>query len=80
MTKPAYNTAGYTKEEYAAKLQTMSDDELLKEAEQFIWLSAYANNNPRSAYHWMCDMTYDEAKRRGKEDIYSRAWKRASAT
>lgn len=74
--KPTYNTAGYTKEEYAAKLQTLSDRELRKEAEQYIWLSAYASNNPRSAYHWMCSATYDEALRRDKvKQIYTAAYR-----
>lgn len=67
------------KPEYVAKLAAMTDEQLFTEAEQYIWLSAYADNNPRSAYHWMCDATYDEAQRRGKTDIYSRAHKKASS-
>lgn len=62
--------------EYKAKPETMSDAELLEEAGKKIWLSAYANNNPISCYHWQCDATYDESARRGKPEIYSRAWKR----
>lgn len=58
-------------EAYKVKLAAMDDDALRKEANQFIWLSAYANNNPRSAYHWMCDYVYDECSRRGKVNIYS---------
>lgn len=74
----SYNTAGYTKEEYAVRLQGLTDAELQKEAENYIWLSAFASNNRRSAYHWMCDATYDEAVRRGKEEIYSKAHRKAS--
>jgi hypothetical protein len=74
MAKVSYNTAGYTKEQYDDKLRGLSDDDLRKEVEQFVWLSAFANNNPRSAYHWMVDMTYDEAKRRDNIDIYRVAY------
>lgn len=59
--------------EFKAKLPTMTEDELRKAADQYIWLSAYANNNPRSAYHPMCDATHDECKRRGRVDIYKDA-------
>jgi hypothetical protein len=58
---------------YVAKLEAMTDDELYKECKDKIWFSAYANNNPRSCFHWQCDATYDEAKRRGKVEIYSKA-------
>lgn len=69
----------YTKEQQAEidafklKLPEMSDEDLYRVARKYIWLSAYASNNPRSAYHPMCDATFDEAKRRGKLEIYSRA-------
>lgn len=57
---------------FVAKLAAMTDDELRKACNQYIWLSAYANNNPRSKYHWQCDLTYDECKKRNKVDeIYS---------
>lgn len=56
---------------YLAKLPTMTDDELRKACNQMIWLSAYANNNPRSNYHRMCDACHDECNRRGKVNIYS---------
>ena len=60
------------RKEWTDRLAAMTDDELRKQTNQFIWLSAYANNNWRSAYHWMCDATYDECKKRGKEDsIYA---------
>ena len=31
----------------------------IEETERMIWLSAFANNNPRSDYHWRCDACYD---------------------
>jgi heme-degrading monooxygenase HmoA len=61
---------------YAERLELLSDEQLADEAERYIWLSAWANNNGRSAYHWMCDMTYGEASRRGKTEIYAEAHKR----
>lgn len=64
---------------YRVKLQTMTDNELAKACDEFIWLSAYAANNPTSAYHWMCDFTYDECKKRDRVDIYSKAHDRLMA-
>ena len=58
------------KEEYKVRLQAMADEELFKETKMKIWLSAYAANNPISCYHWQCDYTYDEWKRRDKIDQY----------
>lgn len=69
---------GKPKKLYLEKLEAMDDDALRKECEQKIWLSAYAANNPRSDYHWHCDATYDECKRRGKPEIYSKAHKSVS--
>ena len=68
---------GNPRQDFADKLFAADDAELFKIAEQRIWLSAYANNNPRSDYHWQADAAYDEAKRRGKEEIYTRAWEKA---
>ncbi len=60
--------------EYRQRLTGMSDADLWKETKDKIWLSAYANNNPRSCYHWQCDATYDEWQRRdGHADRYSAA-------
>jgi hypothetical protein len=65
------------KQQYAADLQKLSDDDLREEVRQQCWLSAYAQNNPRSKYHWQCDATYDEAKRRDKPTLYSEGHKLA---
>lgn len=66
---------GKPKQEYLDKLKAMSDDQLLKETKQAIWLSAYANNNPRSDYHWHADACYDEAKARSKPEVYKKAYR-----
>lgn len=61
------------KSDYLAKLANMTDNELKDTCREMIWLSAYANNNLRSDYHWQCDACYDEATRRNKPEIYNRA-------
>lgn len=67
-----------SREEWATKLEAMSDDALREACNQYIWLSAYAANNPQSVNHWMCDATYDECNRRGKLNIYSEEHGKAS--
>jgi hypothetical protein len=69
---------GKPRQEFADRLFAKSDDEFVKFAEQCIWLSAYAANNPRSDYHWQAETCIAEAKRRGKPELYDRAWRRAS--
>lgn len=64
--------------EFEAGLAELGDAEFTERAEQLIWLSAYADNNPRSKYHWQADACYDEAVRRGKPELYKTAWERAS--
>lgn len=61
------------KAEYKAKLEAMDDATLYAKTKEMVWLSAYANNNPRSCYHWQCDYTYDEWQRRGKVEQYGKA-------
>ncbi|WP_247997028.1 hypothetical protein [Brucella tritici] len=63
--------------DYVGKLSRLSDAELVEETEQKVWLSGFAANNPRSAYHWQCDACYDEAKRRGKMWLYQQGWNKA---
>lgn len=69
---------GNPRQEYANVISHKNDTAFLKEAEKLIWLSAYANNNPRSDYHWQADLCYREAVRRGKPELYTQAWERAS--
>ncbi len=64
------------KEAYKLKLQSMDNDKLFDETKSKIWLSAYANDNPRSCYHWQCDYTYDEwVRREGNSEQYGKAHK-----
>lgn len=65
---------GKPKVDYLNRIAAMDDDELYKETEMKIWLSAYANNNPRSDYHWHADACYDECEKRKKPEIYKRAY------
>lgn len=61
---------GKPKHEFLQKLINSSDGQLKDECERYIWLSAYASNNYRSDYHFMCDACYDECNRRGKKNNY----------
>lgn len=47
---------------------------------QMVFLSAYANNNPKSDYHWMVDATYDECVKRKKPEIYQKGYTQAKAS
>lgn len=69
---------GETESEFRARLEALTDAELRQECEKFIWLSAYAANNPRAAYHWKCDCTYSECSSRKRIDIYEKAWNHVS--
>jgi len=61
---------GKPKQDYLDKLAKMDDKQLREACKQMIWLSAYANNNPRSDYHWQCDACYGECVKKGKVYIY----------
>ena len=69
---------GNPKSDYLEKLTGMTDKELASECGKIIWLSAYANNNPRSDYHWQGDACYDETKHRNKVYLYDNAYKSIS--
>lgn len=73
------DNSGRPRQAYADKLAALDDAAFEDEAKQAIWLSAYASNNPRSDYHWHADACYSEAERRGRPELYERAWKRAAA-
>lgn len=47
---PGYSNYGKPKEEYIRKIFAMTEEELFKECDTIIWLSAYAASNPRSDY------------------------------
>ena len=71
---------GNLRQDFADKIGAADDEAFVKIAEERIWLSAYAANNPRSDYHWQADACYDEARSRGKPELYNRAYDRARAT
>lgn len=75
-----YDNQGKPKSEYVTYVARFTDDELAKECKAKIWLSGFANNNPRSDYHWHVDVCYDECVKRGKGDIYERAYKSVLAS
>lgn len=66
--------------QYLVKIAHMDDQELEAEAENIIWMSAFANNNPRSDFHWQADAIYDECADRNKREIYTRGFERAKAS
>lgn len=65
---------GKPKMEYVDKIVDMTDEDLYEETKRKIWLSAYANNNPRSDYHWQVDACYDEWVKRGNKAGYKKAY------
>jgi len=68
---------GKPKANYLAEIAKMDDKTLEDTGEQMVWLSAFANNNPRSDFHWQVDAIYDECQKREKPEIYTRAFDRA---
>ncbi len=68
------DNSGKPRQIFADKIAVMDEDALFEKCKEMIWLSAYANNNPRSDYHWQCDACSDECERRGEPDIYSKAY------
>ena len=64
-------------DKYKAELMDITDDELVREAETKVWLSAYAANNSRSKYHAECDAVHEEARRRMKPWLYQQGWNAA---
>jgi hypothetical protein len=80
LTLKGKDNYGKPKQDFADELAAGSDVDYLRVAEEYIWLSAYANNNPSSDYHWKADACYDEAKRRGKPELYQQAWDRAASS
>lgn len=77
MSAKLFDNSGRPRSDYLDALKAKSDEDFVKHAETRIWLSAYANNNPRSDYHWQADACYDEAERRGRPDLYKRAYQQA---
>lgn len=60
------DSLGRPKQAYVNKLKSLTDDELLMEAQRFVQLSFYAAYRPQSDYHWMVAACSDEIDRRNK--------------
>lgn len=71
---------GKPKSEYLNNVSKMDNEALYEETTHKIWLSAYANNNPRSDYHWHVDAIYAEWDKRKLLDEYQRAYDEVSCT
>lgn len=63
------------KEKFKEKLSNLSRKELFEHCKKYIWLAAFAANNPHSDYHWMVDLCYDECYKRKATKIYSDAYR-----
>ena len=55
----------------------LDDNQFVHKAADTIWMSAYANNNPKAPAHKQADAAHEEAERRGKPYLYQRAWNKA---
>jgi hypothetical protein len=71
---------GRPRSEYIGSLEKMTDEQLMEETESKIWLSGFANNNPRSDYHWHVKAIYREWNRRGKVEQYAKAYKAVTSS
>lgn len=67
---------GVLKSVYLQKVINTPEADLPKLCYDAIWLSAYANNNPRSDFHWQVDAVFEILQSRGLSEIYSDAHKK----
>ncbi len=72
---PGNDNYGKPKSLYFERILAMDEEQLHREAKQKIWLSAYANNNPRSDYHWQVDAIYDLYNLRANPNGYKQAYR-----
>lgn len=72
--KRAYINADDREDKFRQSLMVMTDDQLYAECKRYIKLSAYAMNNPSSAYHTRVMNCFDECERRGKRQLYHEAY------
>lgn len=56
---------------------SLDEKEWLRQAEQQIWLSGFAANNPRAPAHEETDRAYADAQARGAPWMYCHAWNEA---
>jgi hypothetical protein len=80
LTLEGKDSYGNPRQKFADRIASADDAAFVKLAEERIWLSTYANNNPRSDSHWQVNACYDEAERRGKPELYTRAYDQACGT
>lgn len=78
ITVEGLDNHGKPRQAYIDALYAMDDAKLQETAEQAIWLSAYASNNPRSDYHWHVGAIYSVLSSLDKVNIYRKAHKAAS--
>lgn len=78
LTLDGNDNDGKPRQEFADAIAALPDEGFVRRAKDCIWLSAFANNNPKSDFHWQADACYSEASRRGKPDLYKQAWERAA--
>lgn len=67
---------GALKSKYLQKVIDTPEADLPKLCYDAIWRSAYANNNPRSDFHWQVDAVWDILHARGLDAIYADAHKK----
>lgn len=67
---------GSSKSKYLQKVIDTPEADLPKLCYDAIWRSAYANNNPRSDFHWQVDAVSDILEARGLSRIYTEAHKK----
>lgn len=72
--KRAYIDLNDRESKFRQSLITMTDDQLYSECKRYVKLSAYAMNNPSSAYHTRVMDCANECERRGKRKIYHEAY------
>lgn len=70
----AYSSLDDIEDKFRQSLMQMTEDKLYAECKRYIKLSAYAMNNPSSAYHTRVMDCYNECKRRGTPQLYHAAY------
>jgi len=72
--KRAYIDENDREEKFRQSLMNMTEEKLFVECKRYIKLSAYAMNNPASAYHTRVMVCHDECARRGIPQLYHAAY------
>lgn len=75
---PGFDNDKRPKGEFIEKIAKMSDDDLFEATKNGLWLSVFANNNPRSDFHWQAEVFYDEWQHRERRDQYTAAYEAAA--